>query len=63
MMAQAHPKQALRPYLAADAALLREIYRASIEQLAADDYSQAQQQAWAPPPMTRPPSARGSAAI
>jgi putative acetyltransferase len=47
MMAQAHPKLALRPYLAADAALLREIFRASIEQLTADDYSEAQQQAWA----------------
>jgi len=47
MMAQAHPKLALRPFLPADAALLREIFRASIEQLTADDYSEAQQQAWA----------------
>src|ERR1019366_1610280 len=47
MMAQSHPKLALRPYLAADAALLREIFRASIEQLTVDDYSQTQQQAWA----------------
>ena len=45
MMAQSHPKLALRPYLAADAALLREIFRASIEQLTVDDYSQTQQQA------------------
>jgi putative acetyltransferase len=46
MMAQAHPKLALRPFLPADASLLREIFRASIEQLTADDYSEAQQQAW-----------------
>jgi putative acetyltransferase len=45
-MAQAHPKLALRPFLPADASLLREIFRASIEQLTADDYSEAQQQAW-----------------
>ena len=47
MMAQAHPKLALRPLLPADTPLLREIFRASIEQLTADDYSEAQQQAWA----------------
>jgi putative acetyltransferase len=47
MMAQAHPKLALRPYLAADTALLREIFRASIEALTADDYSEAQREAWA----------------
>jgi putative acetyltransferase len=47
MMAQAHPKLALRPYLAADTALLREIFRASVEQLTGDDYSEAQRQAWA----------------
>jgi putative acetyltransferase len=47
MMAQAHPKLALRPMLPADTALLREIFRASIEQLTADDYSEAQPQAWA----------------
>jgi putative acetyltransferase len=46
MMAQAHPKLALRPYLGADAALLREIFRASIAELTGDDYSEAQQQAW-----------------
>ena len=46
MMAQAHPKLALRPFLPADAPLLREIFRASIEQLTGDDYSEAQQQAW-----------------
>ena len=47
MMAQAHPKLALRPFLAEDTALLREIFRASIEQLTGDDYSEAQRQAWA----------------
>ena len=47
MMAMAHPKLALRPYLAADTALLREIFRDSIEELTADDYSVAQQEAWA----------------
>jgi putative acetyltransferase len=47
MMAQAHPKLALRPFLPADAPLLREIFRASIEELTGDDYSEAQQQAWA----------------
>ena len=46
MMAQAHPKLALRPFLPADAALLREIFRASISELTGDDYSEAQQQAW-----------------
>ena len=47
MMARAHPKLALRPYLAADAPLLAEIFRASIEELTAEDYSPAQQAAWA----------------
>ena len=47
MSAQAHPRLALRPYLPADAALLREIFRDSIEDLTADDYTDAQQDAWA----------------
>ena len=47
MMAQAHPKLALRPFLPADTALLREIFRASIAELTADDYSAVQQEAWA----------------
>jgi putative acetyltransferase len=46
-MATAHPKLALRPYLPEDAPILAEIFRASIEELTADDYSEAQQQAWA----------------
>jgi putative acetyltransferase len=47
MMARAHPKLALRPYLPADALMLAEIFRSSIEQLTGEDYSEAQQQAWA----------------
>jgi putative acetyltransferase len=46
-MAVAHPKLGLRPFLPADAALLREIFRDSIEELTADDYTEAQQEAWA----------------
>jgi len=47
MMATAHPKLALRPYLLEDAPILREIFRDSIEDLTADDYTPAQQEAWA----------------
>lgn len=47
MMAQAHPKMALRPFLAEDTPLLAEIFRASIAELTGDDYSEAQQEAWA----------------
>lgn len=47
MMARAHPTFALRPYLPADAPLLAEILRASVEELTGDDYSPAQQEAWA----------------
>ena len=47
MNATAHPKTGLRPYLPADAPLLADIFRASIEELTGDDYSQEQQQAWA----------------
>jgi len=47
MTATAHPKLALRPFLPVDAAVLREIFRDSIEELTADDYSEAQQEAWA----------------
>ncbi len=46
-MAVAHPKLALRPFLAADAPLLREIFRDSIEELTSDDYTEAQQEVWA----------------
>jgi putative acetyltransferase len=47
MMAMAHPKLALRPFLPADTVLLREIFRDSIDDLTADDYTPAQQEAWA----------------
>src|SRR6516165_3328297 len=46
-MATAHPKLALRPFLPADAPLLAEIFRASVAELTGDDYSEAQQEAWA----------------
>jgi putative acetyltransferase len=46
-MARAQPKLALRPYLPADAMMLAEIFRSSIEQLTGEDYNEAQQQAWA----------------
>jgi putative acetyltransferase len=47
MMARAHPALGVRPFLPADVPLLAEIFRASIEELTGDDYSEAQQQAWA----------------
>jgi putative acetyltransferase len=46
-MGQALPKPALRPFLGEDAAVLAAIFAASIEELTGDDYSEAQQQAWA----------------
>ncbi len=46
MNARAQPKLAMRPLLPADVPLLAEIFRASIEELTADDYSEAQQEAW-----------------
>jgi putative acetyltransferase len=45
-MATAHPKLALRPFLPADTPILAEILRESVTDLTADDYSEAQQQAW-----------------
>ncbi|MPZ54897.1 MAG: GNAT family N-acetyltransferase [Rhizobiales bacterium] len=47
MSAQANPQQAMRPFLPADAPVLTEIFRASVEELTGDDYSGAQQDAWA----------------
>ena len=38
---------AMRPMLPTDVPLLAEIFRASIEELAGEDYSEAQQEAWA----------------
>src|ERR1700732_4718805 len=46
-MGQVLPKPALRPYLGEDTPVLAAIFVASIEGLAGDDYSEAQQQAWA----------------
>lgn len=47
MMAMAHPKAGLRPFLPADAPMLADIFRAAIEELTADDYTEAQREAWA----------------
>ena len=47
MTATAHPKLAMRPFLPADAPVVGEIFRASVEELAADDYDEAQRLAWA----------------
>ena len=46
-MGQSLPNYALRPFLAADTPVLAAIFAASIEELTGDDYSEAQQQAWA----------------
>ena len=46
-MGQALPKPALRPFLGEDTPVLAAIFAASIEELTGDDYSEAQQQAWA----------------
>ncbi len=47
MSVSANPQLALRPFLPADAALVAEIFRASIAELTTEDYSEAQQEAWA----------------
>jgi putative acetyltransferase len=47
MTAQAHPQLSMRPMLPADAPLVAEIFRVSIAELTGDDYSEAQQEAWA----------------
>jgi putative acetyltransferase len=46
-MGQALPKPGLRPFLAEDTPVLAAIFAASIEELTGDDYSEAQQEAWA----------------
>src|SRR6202789_3817454 len=46
-MGQALPTPALRPFLAADTPVLAAIFVAAIEELTGEDYSEAQQQAWA----------------
>jgi putative acetyltransferase len=47
MTSRPQTKLAMRPMLSEDVPLLAEIFRASIEELAAEDYSEAQQEAWA----------------
>src|SRR2546421_8703081 len=47
MMARAHPEFALRPFLAGAMPLLAAIFRASIEELTGDDYTEGQQEVWA----------------
>ena len=46
-MAQALPKPTLRPMLPTDLPVLAAIFRVSIAELTGDDYSKAQQAAWA----------------
>ena len=46
-MGQSLPKPALRPYLASDTPMLATIFVAAIQELTGDDYSEAQQEAWA----------------
>jgi putative acetyltransferase len=46
-MGQMLPEPALRPFLAADTPVLAAIFAASVEQLTGDEYSEAQQEAWA----------------
>ena len=46
-MAKSLPKAALRPFLAADTPMLAAIFVAAIQELTGDDYSEAQQEAWA----------------
>ena len=47
MTSRTSPKLAMRPMLPADVPDLAEIFRASIEELTAEDYTEAQQRAWA----------------
>src|SRR3982751_30970 len=46
-MGQSLPKPALRPFLREDTPVLAAIFAAAVEQLTGDDYSEAQQEAWA----------------
>jgi putative acetyltransferase len=47
MTARVNAPAGLRPYLPADAPLLVEIFRASVTELTGEDYTAAQQEAWA----------------
>jgi len=46
-MGQTLPKPGLRPFLPADTSILAAIFVAAIQELTGDDYSEAQQEAWA----------------
>jgi len=46
-MGQSLPKPALRPFLPGDLPRLVDIYQASVMELAEEDYSEAQREAWA----------------
>jgi len=46
MMARSATAPSLRPFLPADAATLAALLRASVDELAADDYDDAQREAW-----------------
>jgi len=46
-MGQSLPKPALRPFLPADTPVVAAIFVAAIQELTGDDYSEAQQEAWA----------------
>jgi putative acetyltransferase len=46
-MGQTLPRPALRPFLREDIPVLAAIFSAAIEELTGEDYSEAQQQAWA----------------
>ena len=47
MSAAAKPNLSMRPYLPTDTPLLADIFRASVDELTADDYSDSQREAWA----------------
>src|SRR4030081_2120845 len=47
VMGQTLPKPGLRPFLPADTPILAAIFVAAIQELTGDDYSEAQQEAWA----------------
>ncbi len=47
MISRPQTRLAMRPMLPTDVPLLAEIFRAGIEELAGDDYSEAQEEAWA----------------
>ena len=46
MNAAAKPKLTMRPFLPADTPLIADIFRDSVEELTAEDYSEAQREAW-----------------